>query len=115
MIIVAVKYGKQHKDIKCYQCQKMGLRVSRLPDKEKKYRYEGVHLLIDGLFGGNDHGLLFNIRVEGIPRSWILMEIQININILSKEFLLTNIRDGDKYTNVHGNTGFSQTNLLGDM
>ena len=74
-----------------------------------------MQLLVYGCSIDDDHRFQFQIRLDGIPISWILLDIQITVNKLPNGSLLKNIREGERNMNVCRNAGVYQTNLIGDI
>ena len=63
----------------------------------------------------DNHGLSFHIRSEVIISRLILLDSQSTVNISSNRFLLTIIREVERYMNIRRNIGTYRTTLVGDI
>ena len=112
LVTVAGRDGREHPNIRCYQCQRMGHYASSCPGGDDS---SGVQLLMDGI-ANDDNEFTFHIRdPTAIPDSWVLLDSQSTVNMFSNPNLLRNIRPANKCMNVRGNAGVSRTNMIGDF
>ena len=136
------KGGKAPRDkshITCHRCDKKGHYASECPEKEAKGPatadaggggQTGAMLLNAGIASGEFNepsvhfqflnaasgGITCQIGQDGkLPSTWILLDNQSTVDVFSNGNLLTNIREGTEYMEIHCNAGVANTNLIGEL
>ena len=97
--------------IQCFNCQEYGHYAVNCPHPR---RQTGSQAHIRGetrsprfTFAQANH--------NEIPRTWVLLDSQSNVDIFINDDLLSNIRTADTYLDVQCNAGTASTNLIGDV
>jgi hypothetical protein len=120
--------------VTCHKCGKKGHyapeceQEQRQPERQADRQQTGEQMLMAGLesgeFDGEDHaafqfhqaGVTMKTSETGrVPRTWILLDNQSTVDVFHNEDLLSNIRQGDGYMDIHCNAGVTSTNLIGDL
>ena len=137
----APRAGKAH--IKCHRCDKMGHYASECPEKAATATpasgdgggggatQTGAMMLnagtADGEFNdvrvhfqfvnnaGSD-GIACQIGQDGkLPNTWILLDNQVPVDVSCNGDLLTDVREGAEFMQIHCNAGVATANLIGEL
>ena len=109
--------GRDMSMVTCYSCQQKG----QYANSPESPNYNGDHSgreQASGLPGGDGiSDLMFSFyQANGeIPKTWILLDSQLTVDILCNPQLLKNIRRTPEGMRVHCNAGSRLTNLVGDL
>ena len=103
--------------VTCYSCQQTG----HYANSPECPNYNGDHYgrtQTDGLSGGDGvSALMFSFyQANGdIPKTWVLLDSQLTVDIFCNPHLLKNIQRTPEGMKVHCNAGSRLTNLVSDL
>jgi hypothetical protein len=117
------KKDKSH--IICKRCGEAGHYDDKC-DGERKT--SGTNLLMDGVeqgeFDTDDHfqflqhdtGTTLQVGSDGrVPKTWVLLDNQLTVDVFSNGALLKNIRENKTSMDIYCNAGVTRTNMVGDL
>jgi hypothetical protein len=86
-----------------------GVESDAFPDNEHyaASSFQFVHV--------SSEGMMFHQKEQVLPKSWILLDNQLTVNVFCNRRLLTNVREIDQVMNIRCNAGVTRTNMVGEL